>query len=268
MNILCAILLAAMPELFGQKLMVDQNNNVYPAGSVLGLSQVAELAASNQIAQAKIDMVQEVQESTSREVDLVVGTLTGVNAYAYVEDFVESLGGVSAVSTNAACYIAKFQVGARKEIIDGVSYSCQELYYYYNEPMNNTPYITFQSALETGSTNEWDRVELQDITYLGTYTLDGIEYENMYRSDVWTLTDLDKNFYRVDCEVSAPSGDGSTFDVVGGITIGGEKGDTEEFRCMGLGGNVIVLTFKGGLLVRKEEYTPEQWAAMESGEGD
>ena len=266
MNILCAILLAALPEFFGQKLMVDQNNNVYPEGAVLGLSQVAELAASNQIAQAKIDMVQEVQESTSREVNLVVGTLTGVNAYAYVEDFVESLGGVAAVSTNAACYIAKFEVGARKEIIDGVSYSCQEMYYYFTEPMNNTPYITFQTALTEGESNEWDRVELQDITYLGTYTIDGIEYENVYRADIWTLTEMDKCFYKVQCEVSAPSGDGSTFDVVGGITIGGEKGDTEEFRCMGLGGNVIVLTYKGGLLIRKDEYTPEEWALLDNEE--
>lgn len=268
MNILLAVILAALPELFGQKLMVDQNNNVYPSGAVLGLSQVAELAASNQIAQAKIDLVQEVQESTSREVNLVVGTLTGVNAYAYVEDFVESLGGVSSVSTNATCNIAKFVVGARKEVIDGVSYSCQELYYYFSEPMNNTPYITFQSALEPGVTNEWEKIELQDITYLGTYTIDGIEYENVYRSDVWTLTEMDKCFYRVQCKVSAPSGDGSTFDVVGGITIGGEKGDTEEFRCMGLGGSVIVLTMKGGLLVRKEEYSAERWAELHPEEED
>ena len=248
---------------FGQKLMVDQNNNVYPKGSVLGLSDIAELASSNQVAQAKIDIVKEVQESTSREVNLVVGTLTGVNAYAYVEDFVESLGGVSSVSTNATCNIAKFIVGSRKEIIDGVSYSAQEVYYYFSEPMNNTPYVTFQTALESGATNEWDKVELQDIQYLGETVIDGITYENAYKSTVWTLTSLDKCFYRVQCKVSAPIGDGSTFDIVGGITINGDKGDTMEARCMGPNGSVNVLDFRGGLLFKNTVYTPEEWAARE-----
>ena len=248
-------------EFFGQKLMVDQHNNVYPDGSVLGLSAVAELAASNKVAQAKIDAVQEVQASTSREVDLVVGTLTGVNAYGYVEDFVESLGGVSSVSTNATCHIAKFEIGAKKEIIDGVSYSAQELYFYFSEPMNQTPYVTFMPSLEGGATNEWEKMELQDVTYLGTATIDGIEYENAYKAEVWTLTELDKCFYRVQCEISAPMGDGTTFDVLGGLTVSGEKGDTGEYVCMGPDDSVNVLVYKGGVLMRVENYTSAEWAA-------
>ncbi len=248
-------------EFFGQKLMVDQHNEVYPRGSVLGLSSVAELAASNKVAQAKIDAVQEVQASTSREVDLVVGTLTGVNAYGYVEDFVESLGGVSSVSTNATCHIAKFEIGAKKEIIDGVSYSAQELYFYFSEPMNQTPYITFMPSLEGGATNEWEKMELQDVTYLGTATIDGIEYENAYKAVVWTLTDLDKCFYRVQCEISAPMGDGSTFDVLGGLTVSGEKGDTGEYVCMGPDDLVNVLVYKGGVLMKVERYASAEWAA-------
>lgn len=258
MTIFAAILLAAAPQMFGQKLMVDQHNEVYPKGAVLGLSTVAELASSNQVAQAKIDIVREVQAATTREIDLVVDTLTGVNAYAYVDDFVESLGGVSAVNTNSTCHIAKFIIGARKEIIDGVSYSAQELYYYFSEPMNNTPYIAFQPALESGSTNEWEKMELQDVEYLGTATIDGIEYENAYKSTVWTLTEMDKCFYRVKCEISAPQGDGSTFDILGGITLNGEKGDTQDFHAVNYQGGTNTLQFVGGLLKTIKDYEPEE----------
>jgi len=262
MNILCAILLATLPSFFGQKLMVDQYGEVYPRGLIPGLGELANLVSSQQVAQAKIDIVREVQESTSREVNLVVETLTGVNAYAYVEDFVESLGGVAAVSTNATCNVCKLQIGARKEFIDGVSYSAQELYYYFSEPMNNTPYITFQSALTPGMTNEWEKVELQDTTNLGTAIIDGIEYTNAYKSVVWTLTELDKCFYRVQCKISAPQGDGSTFDIIGGMKINGEKGMVGSLNLLAWdpvhSNKIDTLTWDGGLLMKVQEYIPPQ----------
>lgn len=243
-----ALAAVAAPEFFGQKLMVDQNGDVLPKGNVPGMSEIAALAASNEVAKAKVDVVQEVQEATSREVNLVVDTLTGVNAYAYVDDFVESLGGVQGVSTNASCRIAKFQIGARKETVDGVEYSAQELYYYFTEPMNNTPYIAFSTTLAAGETNAWEKVELQEPTYLGTAEVDGVEYDNLYKSTVWTLAALDKCFYRVQCKVSAPTGDGSTFDVVGGITVNGQAGATASLVAAGWGGVTNVLEFEGGLL--------------------
>lgn len=243
---------------FGQKLMVDQHGEIYPKGATLGLDDVAELAMSNKLNEAKIETVKEVQASTRREVDLVVKTLTGVNAYAYVDDFVESLGGVSGVNTNAQCAIAKFEVGARHEIIDGVDFSAHDLFYYFTEPMNNTPFIQFQTALKIGETNVWDKIELQETVYLGTATIDGIEYENCYRSTVWTLAALDKCFYRVKCEISPPVGDGSTFDIFGGITLNGDKGDTKKFHALNYQGETNTLHFVGGLLKTIGPYEPEE----------
>lgn len=262
--VMCTVVLVAIAafadngKLFGQKLMVDENGEVFPKGAVLGLSDIAALAASNELAQAKIEIVKEVQASTSREVDLVVDTLTGVNAYAYVEDFVESLGGVSGVSTNCQCAIAKFVVGARKEIIDGVEYSAHDLYYYYTEPINNTPYIQFQESLAVGETNTWDKIELQESVYLGTAEIDGLTYENCYRSTVWTLASLDKCFYRVKVEISAPVGDGSTFDIIGGITLNGEKGADRKFHGINFEGGTNTLHFAGGLLKDITGYEPDE----------
>ena len=54
--------------LLGVKLMVDQHGEIYPKGATLGLSDIAELASSNKLAEAKIEIVKEVQKETSREV--------------------------------------------------------------------------------------------------------------------------------------------------------------------------------------------------------
>lgn len=236
------------PYLVGQKLMVDENGNILPKGSALGVKDVAEIAASNAVTEAAVGIVREVQEATEREVGLVVETLTGVNAFAYVTDFVESLGGVAAADTNNTCMIAKFDVGKRKETIDGVSYSAQELYYYFNKPVNSTPYITFATEIGEGLTNEWAKVELGETQYLGTANIDGIEFANCYKSTVWTLTDLDRCFYRVACEVSAAQGDGSVFDIAGGIRVNGEAGETQTFTVRGADGKDYEQVFEGGLL--------------------
>lgn len=265
--VICAIVALAMPlfgqgeSLLGVKLMVDQNGEVYPKGATLGLSDIAALAAASQLAEAKIEIVKEVQAETAREVDLVVKTLTDVNAYAYVEDFVESLGGVSAVNPSNTCSIAKFAVGARHEIIDGVDYAAHDLYYYFTDPVNNTPYIQFQEALKTGETNTWDKIELQETTFLGTAEIDGIAYENCYRSTVWTLAALEKCFYRVKVEISAPVGDGSMFDIFGGITVNGEKGATQKFHGLNHEGGTNMLHFVGGLLKDITEYQPDEGGA-------
>lgn len=248
--------------LLGVKLMVDQHGEIYPKGATLGLSDIAELASSNKLAEAKIEIVKEVQKETSREVDLVVKTLTDVNAYAYVEDFVESLGGVSAVSTNCTCAIAKFAVGARHEIIDGVDYAAHDLYYYFTEPVNNQPYIQFQEALKTGETNTWDKIELQETVYLGTHEIDGLTYENCYRSTVWTLAALEKCFYRVKVEISAPIGDGSLFEIFGGIRLNGDVGATEKFHGVNFEGSTNTLHFAGGLLKKITPYEPEEGGAL------
>ena len=236
------------PFQVGQKLMVDENGDLYPKGAVLGVKDAAAIAASNAVTEASIEVVKEVQKATEREVGLVVETLTGVNAYAYCEDFVESLGGVSQASTNATCHIAKFNIGAKKETIDGVSYSAQELYYYFTEPMNGTPYITFSTELEQGSTNEWTKAELQNVEYLGKAIIDGIEFENCYKSTVWTLSELDKCFYRVQCKINAAVGDGSMFEIFGGIKVNGEAGDTITTVVQGIDGKLYDHVYEGGLL--------------------
>jgi len=245
----------------GQKLMVDERGKIVPEGYAVGISDIAEAVASQQVVQATATVVREAQKAAADEVDAVVDSLLGVNGYAYVDDFVESLGGAATVSTNATCRIIAFNVGTVRETVDGVSYSRCDLYYYFSEPMNQTPYVVMMPTLEGGATNEWTRVELQNTQSLGTYVLNGVTYENAYLSYVWTLTELEKTFYRVKCEISAAAGDGSLFDVVGGISVNGEPGDTATFTAVNYQGATNDLVFVGGLLKtirpHEEEETDE-----------
>lgn len=247
----CAIAFAAevlAPYQQGQKLMVDERGKIVPEGYAVGISDIAEAVASQQVVQATATVVREAQKAAADEVDTVVDSLLGVNAYAYVDDFVESLGGAATVSTNASCRIIAFNVGTVRETVDGVSYSRCDLYYYFSVPMNQTPYVQMMPTLEGGATNEWTKVELQNTQSLGTYVLNGVTYENAYLSYIWTLTELEQTFYRVKCEIGAAAGDGTLFDVVGGISVNGERGDTATFTAVNYQGETYDLVFVGGLL--------------------
>ena len=234
----------------GQMLMINERGKIVPEGYAVGISDIAEAVASQKVVQATATVVREAQKAAAEEVDTVVDSLLGVNAYAYCDDFVESLGGAASVSTNAQCRIIQFQVGTVREIIDGVSYSRCDIYYYFSEPMNQTPYVQMMPTLEGGATNEWTKVELQNTQALGTYVHQGVTYENAYLSYVWTLTELEQTFYRVNCEIKAAAGDGTVFDVVGGITVNGDKGDTATFVATNYQGQTNDLQFVGGLLKR------------------
>lgn len=254
------------PYDIGQMLMVDENGEISPKGYTLGLDELARAQATQAVVQASVDAVKAAQDAASKEVDQIVDVLLGDNAYAYVNDFIESLGAVKAVDTNATCQIIKFDVGTVRETIDGVSYSRCDLYYSFSDEMNNTPYVVMMPTLDGYETNEWTRIELQNTDYLGTYTLDGVTWENAYRSYVWTLTELEKCFYRVNCKISAASGDGSTFDIQGAIRINGETGDTATFTAVNYQGQTNDLVFVGGLL--KEIKLHEEQAEEEGGSGE
>ncbi len=252
------------PYDIGQMLMVDENGEISPKGYTLGLDDLARAQATQAVVQASVDAVKAAQEAASKEVDQIVETLLGNNAYAYVNDFIESLGGVKAVDTNATCQIIKFDVGTVRETIDGVSYSRCDLYYSFSDQMNNAPYVVMMPSLEGYKTNEWTRIELQNTEYLGTYTENGVTWENAYRSYVWTLTELEQCFYRVNCKISAAAGDGSTFDIQGAIRINGETGDTSTFTAVNYQGQTNDLVFVGGLL---KEIKLHEEQEEEEGEG-
>ena len=234
-----------------QFLMVDENGNIVPEGYTLGIDQIAQAAASVATASNRAVAVAEAVQASQEIVEDVTEVLVGTQSYGYIDGFVVSLGGAAAVSTNAACRIVKFEAPSGvAESVGGVDYAACEIYYYFTEPMNSTPYIKWKTAL----TNEtWEVVELQDIQYIGSGTIDGVPYSNLYHSTAYIPASLASAFFLAYCEVSAADGDGSMLPIWGGIKINGIDAFTGSVTNGG-----FEFVYQGGLLMAAPREVEEE----------
>ena len=233
--------LAADTPAAGQYLMVDEEGRISPPGYTLGIDQIAAAAAQTAAASNRVMAVAEATEASEAVVSNLTEVLVGNVSFGYIDGFVVSFGGVAAVSSNASCRIVRFDVAQEHKTVGGVPYSGHYLWYYYSEPMNSVPYIKWKTAL---SATEWEVAEQDGAISYGTATLDGVTYENLYRSTAWTPSSLDAAFYMAYCDVSTPEGDGSVFPIHGGITINGQTGFSGAVTNEG-----AVFSYSGGLLM-------------------
>lgn len=202
-----------------QYLMVDEEGHIVPEGYTLGIDQIASAAASVAAASNRVLAVQEATAASREVVSNLTEVLVGTASFGYIDGFVVSFGGAASVSTNATCQILQFEVEKEHTTVDGVPYSGHYITYYFTEPMNSVPYIKWKAALTDA---EWNVVPLQDVTYLGTVTVNGRQYSEVYRSTAYTPSSLTQAFYLAYCEIAAADGDGSMLPIHGGITINGE----------------------------------------------
>lgn len=230
---------AVMARADGQFLMVNEDGEITPKGYTLGLDQIADTAAAVGLASNRVAAVAEATAASRDIVSNLTEVLVGNNTFGYIDGFVVSFGGVAAVSTNAACRIVKFQVDAETN----GDMSGHYIWYCFTEPMNSTPYVKWKSAL---SDDTWNIVPTQDLVHYqdGTY-LDGVPYNNLYRSTAWMNSSLSRAFYMAYCDIATPDGDGSAFPIVGPITIQGESGFSGAVT-----NDNAVFTFVNGLLMR------------------
>ncbi len=225
-----------------QFLMVDENGNIVPEGYTLGIDQIASAAADVAAASNRVAAVAEAVQASQEIVEDLIEVLIGAQSYGYIDGFVVSLGGAAAVSTNADGRIVKFEAPSGvAETVGGVDYAAYEVWYYFTEPMNSTPFIKWKTSL----TNEtWEIVELQDITYLGSGTVDGVPYSNLYHSTAYIPEELSSAFFKAFCEVSAADGDGSMLPIWGGIKMNGIEAYSGAVTNGG-----FEFMFQGGLLM-------------------
>lgn len=240
-GLLCAMLVNADEAQRAQFLMVDEEGNISPQGYTLGIDQIAAAAAETAAASNRVAAVAQATAESAAIVSNLTEVLVGNVSFGYIDGFVVSLGGAAAVSSNATCRIVRFDVAQESKTTGGVAYSGHHIYYYYSEPMNSVPYIKWKTAL---TDEEWTVAEQDGAVSYGTATLDGVTYENLYRSTAWTPSSLDRAFYMAYCEVSTPEGDGSLFPIWGGITINGQSGFTGAIT-----NETAVFTYQGGLLM-------------------
>lgn len=234
-----------------QYLMVDENGKIVPEGYTLGIDQIAQAAASVATASNRAVAVAEAVQASQEIVEDLTEVLVGTQSYGYIDGFVVSLGGAAAVSTNATCRIVKFEApDGVAETVGGVDYAAFEIYYYYTEPMNSTPYIKWKTAL---SEETWEIVELQDITYLGSATVDGVPYSNLYHSTAYIPASLSSAFFLAYCDVAAADGDGSMLPIWGGIKMNGIEAYSGAVTNGG-----FEFMFQGGLLMSAPREVEEE----------
>ena len=234
-----------------QFLMVDESGNIVPEGYTLGIDQIAQAAADVATASNKAEAVAEAVQASQEVVEALVDVLVGSTSYGYIDGFVVSLGGAADVSTNATCRIVQFEApGGVAETVGGVDYAACEVWYYFSEPMNSTPYIKWKTAL---SEETWEIVELQDITYLGSATVDGVPYSNLYHSTAYIPASLSSAFFLAYCDVAAADGDGSMLPIWGGIKMNGIEAYSGAVTNGG-----FEFMFQGGLLMSAPREVEEE----------
>lgn len=229
----------------GHFLMVDENGRVFPENYAVGISDIAEAEATTAAAAAKAEAVQEAADEVTAIVDDIALMIEGETVmYGYIDGFVLSLGGAVSVDPDAVCYITEFTMGEKITSGEYAGYTPAYIQYGYNTPMNNTPVIYWRSTLDDGG--EWQSVTVQESEQIvGSVEMDGVTLDNMYQGTIYIPSESEKPFYKVFCSVNAVSGDGSTFPIVGGITINGKTGYTGVVT-----NGIYEFTYEGGLLMQ------------------
>ena len=165
--------------------------------------------------------------------------------------FVVSFSGAVVVDTNAMSYIDYLQLGSAGTITtNGVPHTGHYIWHHYTATMNTTPFIKYKRALD--ATNSWSFAEFQSTDQYNNVTVNGVHYDVIYRSTVWMPTEYNSAFFMAFCEVYPGGQAGAPLDVVGEITIGGEKLLADVYTNE----NGRVETHVSGLLKKVEYVTP------------
>jgi hypothetical protein len=166
-------------------------------------------------------------------VDEIVGVLTGSIGFGYVTGHTVSIGGVVEVSTNATAQIVFCDFGAGGSTnISAVAHTGHYIWHAYSEQMNTMPAIKYKTNIE--ATNAWEFAEFQSTEEYSSHTVNGVEYETVYRSTVYLPSSLDSAFFLAFCEIAGGGSAGGMFRVENGFSIGGKTGFTGTVEREGL----------------------------------
>lgn len=239
------------PPLPQAYLMVDQHGNIVPEGYAAGLTEIAQNEAQAAAVAATAQAVRDATSAASNTVDEIVSVLTGSIGFGYVTGHTVSIGGVVEVSTNAAAQIVYCEFGAGGATnIGEVAHTGHYIWHAYSEQMNTMPAIKYKTNLE--STNAWELAEFQSTAEYNSHTVNGAEYETVYRSTVYLPSSLDSAFFLAFCEIAGGGSAGGMFRVENGFSIGGKTGFTGTVEREGLW-----WTYQCGALMSVTNEVPE-----------
>lgn len=237
-------LLLASAIVSNKVVFVDQCGEINAPEVVASVADMTsnrtEIAIANASSQAAVKAANECKSILDDTISAIVANELVVYRYG----FTDSLGVMVALPPDTKCLITKFTPNIAKDEKGNVQ--CELIYATTADASSIQPAVKYASTIEGGR----DAMKVLDTT-IEKSTLstsyedeDGTVYDYMYSIKFWKPS-AQQGFYIVYLDADAASGDGMTFDIVGGIT-GGYTGD---ILC-----GSDTLTFKGGLLMEVKKH--------------
>lgn len=216
---------------------IDQNNNINAPEVVASVTDMATNKTEIAIAKAAADAAASAAREGTNLVSATINKIVENEFVVYRYGNTDSLGVLVALPEGTLCRVGDFRPNIAT---DGQGNSQHEITYYTTEDASGViPAIKHANSLDDASftildtTVEWGSIA-------GSFTDSaGNIFGYGYNVKFW-LPSASQGFFIIYLDADAASGDGLTFDIVGGIT----GGVTEEVT---VGSDTLV--FKGGLLL-------------------
>lgn len=249
-RLIASLALAALPAFAGvtnRVLYVDQDGNVSSTNALATQADMAAVAATNALIQAKMDAV---ADGYSTATQLLTMAAQSVVMSPVVYASLEFVGFEAAVTfdPNSKVYVTGLTPTAESVTVNGTSCRKVVLDFGFQESLQTVkPWIEYSLQLDGTPTAEWDFLAddyvAAPVPKTGTFEVGGDLYSHLYSVDLAVPADAASGFFAITIPNDAASSDGSVMDMPG--MKDGYTG-TQTW-----GGHT--LTFKGGYLVGVSE---------------
>lgn len=234
-----SLILAAAVTVSNKVVFVDQDGRLNAPEVVASVADMTSNRTKIAIASASAQAAVKASNDCKKILDDTISAIVANELVVYRYGYTDSLGVVVALPPDTKCRITAFTPNVAT---DGAGKVQHELVYATTADASEVPPgIKYAATLDKENT-KFDALDttITKTNLSTTYEdADGTIYNYMYSIRFWAPS-ASQGFFIVYLDADAASGNGMTFDIVGGIT-GGYSG---EVTC-----GSDILTFKGGLLM-------------------
>ena len=249
-RLIAFLALAALPAfavVTNRVLYVDQDGNVSSTNALATQADMAAVAATNALIQARMAAVADGYSTATQLLTMAAQSVV-VNPVVYAS--LEFVGFEAAVTfdPNSKVYVTGLTPTAESVTVNGTDCRKVVLDFGFQESLQTVkPWIEYSLQLDGAPRAEWDFLAddyvAAPVPKAGTFEVGGDLYSHLYSVDLAVPADAASGFFAVTIPNDAASSDGSVMDMPG--VKDGYTG-TQTW-----GGHT--LTFKGGYLVGVSE---------------
>ncbi len=241
---LAPVTATAAPNVTNTVLMVDQHDNLNVPG-VASVETVASNAAKVVVAEQKAEIAQQTATTVSNSIDIVIVNLMANNEVIYRSGFSDAFAPLVQFGPDDKLAIADtrwIEQSASQLVVD-IDYVC-------TADLGTTKLtVMHRETLAGGPRSDFNELAASSVTqpeyHSGTKVIGDDTYSSYYtiRATIPNPVSTTSYFLWIKADADAPTGDGATLDIAGGIT--GGVSDTVTWGDK-------TLTFVGGVLMEVE----------------